>query len=115
MRKTDHERLFRVYHRLADGRVVYFSKRGMIHLMTRAEAEAAVEMSRRNRDPAGNPGVYGVGLDIYGSRSLFLESLSPFVAVEGTAIEPAAMPIDPAAFILGPVPATRAGTYARAR
>jgi hypothetical protein len=105
--------LFRIANRLADGRTVYFSKRGKVHMMSRMEAEQAVAMAVNNRDPAKDPSVYAADLSMYGNRSLFLGALLPFVMVRGTSMESASAPIDPAAFVLGAVPAAEAGTYSK--
>jgi hypothetical protein len=105
--------LFRIVNRLADGRTVYFSKRGMVHLMSREEAEQAVVMLLSNRDPAKDPSVYATDLSMFGNRSLFLGALLPFVMIRDSFVEPASAPIDPAAFVLGAVPAAEAGTFCK--
>jgi hypothetical protein len=105
------ETLYRVKNVLSDGRGVYVSKRGMIHLMTRRQAELYQRMREENADPKRDPGVYARDLGMYGNRSLFLDSLSSFVMVAATTIEPETVPVSGEAFILGGVPAITVEAY----
>lgn len=93
---------FRVAAVLYDGRRVIFSKRGKVHLMRRSLAEFG--LGAKSRDP----GVYSHDLAYYANRSLFLESLAPFVAVREFVVEPESAPLGPRDFILGGLPASEA-------
>jgi hypothetical protein len=92
---------------LEDGRKVYVSKRGQVHLMTRRSAEEMVEIRKRF---AGSM-VYTSDLGFYGDRSIFIESQTPVVAVVLTVPEPASHPVDREAVILGGERAADVGCY----
>jgi hypothetical protein len=105
--------LYRVYSLTADGRKVYLSKRGLIHLLSRGDAETAVRLAKSAHDVMVDELVYTLDLGWYLNRSLCLESLSPFVRVVDTVMEPADTPVDPAAFVLGGRPASEVGTHSK--
>lgn len=109
-------KLYRVANLLADGRKVYVSKRGLVHLMSEDEMALYMQLLANQRASVRNdPGVYLVNLSMYGPRSLFLETLSPFVMIDRAVTESADTPIDGRAFVLGGVPATAAGTFCKHR
>jgi hypothetical protein len=92
---------------LEDGRKVYVSKRGQVHLMTRRSAEEMVEIRKRF---AGSM-VYTSDLGFYGDRRIFAESQTPVVAVVLTVPEPAGHPVDREAVIMGGQRAAEVGCY----
>lgn len=104
------ETLYRVAFLLGDGRKVYVSKRGLLHLMSHRQAVLTADLNESNR-ARPDPGVYARDLSFYGNRSLFLDSGVPFVAVVRAEVEPADGPVDPGARVLGDVPASEVGAY----
>jgi hypothetical protein len=102
---------WRMFNVLADGRRVYVSKRGKVHLVSKAAAENWMAMSMANRCERGpiKKLVYAKDLGSYGNLTLYLESLTPYVATANSGIESESAPIDPGAYVLGGILATEAG------
>lgn len=106
--------LYRLYMTLADGRRVYYSRGGRVHLLCDTHAHQAIDLHATGihsieRD---DPMVFAADLGMYAPRSHFLDALTPFVMVVGMVVESARRPIDRAAFVLGGGLACEAGVWA---
>ena len=115
VRKTQLQDLFRVVNTLEDWRKFYLSTRGKLLVMPRAEAEFWAGVARQVQGITIDEMVYSKDLKYYERRSYFLERLMPFSRVVKTALEQTNVAVDPAAFIIGGVPATKVDLQFRPR
>ena len=115
MRKTHLRDLFRVVNTLEDGRKLYLSTRGKLLVMPRTEAEFWAGVARQVRGITIDEMVYSKDLKYYERRSYFLERLMPFSRVVKTVLEQTNVAVDPAAFIIGGIQATKVDFQFRPR
>jgi hypothetical protein len=115
MRKPKLKTLFRVLNTLEDGRKLYLSTQGKVLVMPRREADFWTAVARRVHSIAIDEMVYSKDLQFYDHRSYFLDRLEPFVRVVGTMPEQANVEIDPDAFIIGGVLASKVDCQFRPR
>jgi hypothetical protein len=101
--------LFRVKFVLEDGRKVYMSKRGLVHLQDQAGVAQVLKL-REPRPGQAHRAAYTADLSAYGSMSVFEPRGIPLVSIVLTVPEPADSPIDPEAFVLGGSLARDVGT-----
>lgn len=99
--------LFRIKFILEDGRKVYMSKRGLVHL----QDQRGVDMVLKLRwGPGSETMAYTADLSTYGSRSLYEPQGIKMVGIVLAVSESADDPIDPEAFVLGGRIASDVGT-----
>ncbi len=115
MRKPSVKKLFRVVNTLEDGRRLYLSTQGKVLVMPRGEANFWINVARRVHGITIDEMVYSKDLQFYDHRSYFLERLEPFVRVVKTMPERADVAVDPEAFIIGGVLATKVDHQFRPR
>jgi hypothetical protein len=115
MRKANLRDRFRVVNTLEDGRKRYLSTRGKLLVMPRAEAEFWAGVARQVQGLTIDEMVYSKDLRYYERRSHFLERLMSFSRVVKTALEQTSVALDPAAFIIGGVPAAKVDFQFRPR
>ena len=115
MRKPSIKKLFRVVNTLEDGRRLYLSTHGKVLVMPKDEADFWISVARRVHGITIDEMVYSKDLQFYDHRSYFLERLEPFVRVVRTMPERADAAVDPEAFIIGGVLATKADHEFRPR
>ena len=115
MRKPSVKKLFRVVNTLEDGRKLYLSTQGKVLVMPKDEADFWISVARRVHGITIDEMVYSEDLQFYDHRSYFLEKLEPFVRVVETMSERADAAVDPEAFIIGGVLATKVDHQFRPR
>ncbi len=115
MRKPSIKKLFRVVNTLEDGRKLYLSTHGKVLVMPKDEADFWISVARRVHGITIDEMVYSKDLQFYDHRSYFLERLMPFSRVVKTALEPTNIAVDPAAFIVGGIQATKVDLQFRPR
>jgi hypothetical protein len=107
MRKPNVKKLFRVVNTLEDGRKLYLSSHGKVLVMPKDEADFWISVARRVHGITIDEMVYSKDLQFYDHRSYFLDRLEPFVRVVQTMPERADAAVDPEAFIVGGILATK--------
>jgi hypothetical protein len=115
MRKANLRDRFRVVDTLEDGRKRYLSTRRKLLVMPRVEAEFWAGVARQVQGVTVDEMVYSKDLRYYERRSYFLERLVPFSRVVKKALEQTSVAPDPAAFMIGGVPAAEVDFQFRPR
>jgi hypothetical protein len=113
--KPNFRKLFRVVNTLEDGRRLYLSTEGKLLVMPKGEADFWVHVARQLQGVTIDEMVYSEDLQFYDHRSCFLERLLPFARVVKTVSERADTPVDPEAFIIGGILATKVDCQFRPR